>query len=656
MDLDAALAEAHAALKCGDRARAALLARSAQQTSPPAFETCNRLAQLFLELQLLDDAAQASKRAIAFNDRAPQTWRRLAIVEMQRGRLPEAREAFEHVIALSPGVPGPLNNLGVVLQQQGQYRLAIEKFEAALRINPDNPEVRSNLAAARASLGQFDEAIAQAERAIAIKPDYPSPYVHAAFAEADRGRCEESLAWLDRLPAAAAASARILTARAEILLRFERFEEAYDVVAKAIRMEPANGDAHHCMGILLSAMEREREAIVAFDRASALMQSAAIVRARKGIAMVRLGEQEAGLRLLDEAQTMEPDSAAIRYMRGVAADFRFDAQDIAAMDAMLEREAVVSATDLMHLHFTLAGAHLQAGETSKVFPHLNAGNALKRGMISYDADAEEHKLASIAAAFPGFPSAHSPHASSEGLIFIVGMPRSGTTLMEQILASHPQVCAAGELRDLDIAIRQRFAERGLAYPDGIAALEQEDYDAIGRAYLARVAEHRRGGRRLVDKMPTNALHVGIIHRALPQARIVFSRRDAFDTCLSCYSQLFTIGQHYSYDLTELGRYQKAHDALMSHWKAVLPANAFCEIEYEALVADIEGVSRGLFASCRLEWTSACMDFHKSKRPVRTASMSQVRQPLYRSSVGRWRQFAAELAPLVEILGPPPQAA
>jgi hypothetical protein len=230
-------------------------------------------------------------------------------------------------------------------------------------------------------------------------------------------------------------------------------------------------------------------------------------------------------------------------------------------------------------------------------------------------------------------------------IFIVGMPRSGTTLIEQILASHPQVIGAGELNAL-----RNAAERLGPLPEAFAGLTPQAATQVGRDYLAHVTPLARGRAHVVDKMPGNFLHAGLIAAALPGARIIHSRRDAVDTCLSCYSKLFSGEQPFAYDFGELGRFHRGYEALMAHWRTLLPPECFIEIDYEEVVDDLEGQARRLIAFLGLPWDEACLNFHQSRRVVRTASMNQVRQPIYRGSKGRWRQYAGHLQPLLAALG------
>jgi hypothetical protein len=227
------------------------------------------------------------------------------------------------------------------------------------------------------------------------------------------------------------------------------------------------------------------------------------------------------------------------------------------------------------------------------------------------------------------------------------MPRSGTTLAEQILASHPQVFGAGELPTL-----RQLAEHDGTYPPGPndpmpsrAAIAQ-----LGSRYLGRVARLAQGHTRLVDKMPTNFFYAGVIAAALPGARIIHCRRDPVDTCLSCYTKQFAGGQIFSYEQNELGQFYQGYLKLMAHWRAVLPAERFLEVDYEAVVDDLEGQARRLVDFVGLPWDEDCLRFHDTRRMVRTASVMQVRQPIYRSSKGRWHAYAAHLQPLLAALG------
>lgn len=622
--------------------------------SPGASFACqDALAHYCFEIGLLDEAADASRKALILDADQPRAWHRLALIRLRQQRLEDARQALEQVLRLQPDAPAALSNLGSVLQQLGRHDQAIDCYERALQREPGYAEAHSNLAAALAILGRYDDALLHAERAVALKPDYVSPYVHAAFAEADRGRCDAALAWMERVPAAARETPPLRVARAEILNKFERYEEAAQHCRAALAAQPNNGDAHQALGFALDMMQQTEDAIAALECASRLLAAPALPLAHKGALLMQLGRDAEGLAALDAALRLAPDAPNIHYMRASARDFRLEAGDIDAMEGLLARESA-SPFERIQLHFAIGGACLRNPDLGNPFAHLHAGNRLKRSLVDYDPAAEDERFAAIASAFSAARLAAASGAGrrSDLPVFVIGMPRSGTTLVEQILASHPDVRGGGEMREFGLALRAAEQARGRSYPEVAAALAPDDLTALGDAYLLRASAMAQGKARLVDKMPSNAPLAGLIHLALPDARIVHVRRNPYDTCFSCYSILFTTGQPYAYDLGDLGRYYHAHDALMTHWRAVLPSERFLEIDYELLVEDLEAHARRLVAFCGLDWSPACLSFHETQRTVRTASRAQVRQPLYRSSVGRWRAWRDELAQLFAVLGPP----
>jgi tetratricopeptide (TPR) repeat protein len=638
----------------GNNAGAIACLREASNSRGAPFFVFDALSQLCLEQGLLDEAADASARAVTIDAGQEHAWRRLAIVQTQRAQFEEARIALEHLVALNPRSVSALNHLGTMLQQLGQADLAAQRYREALAIDAGYAEAHSNLAAALAVLGAYDEALTHARRAIDLKPNYVSPYVHAALAEADRGRCEAALQWIDRIPATEAPNPAVLVAHADIFGRFGRFEEGINACRKAIARQPDFGDAHNALGILLDALARDQEALDAFDRAAALSPRPGVPLARKGAVLMQLGREPEALALFDQARAHEPSSALILYMQAAAKDFKLEDADLEAIEQLLLENRTPSHTDRMYLHFALGGAYLGTGNTARAFPQLEAGNCIKRSLVAYDPAADERRMAATISAFPveRVAEARKVRADSNVPIFVIGMPRSGTTLVEQILSSHPLIQGAGELRDFDQVVGRAESAHGQAFPHFVSRLGAEEYGELGREYLARIGPPAPGALHIVDKMPLNSLYAGMIHLALPGARIIHCRRDPLDTCFSCYSKLFMFGQEFSYDLTELGRYYRAHELLMAHWRAVLPAETFLEIDYESIVDDIESAARRLIAFCGVDWSPTCLRFHETVRTIRTASAAQVRRPLYRNSIGRWREFRAELAPLIAALDAP----
>jgi hypothetical protein len=325
-----------------------------------------------------------------------------------------------------------------------------------------------------------------------------------------------------------------------------------------------------------------------------------------------------------------------------------------------ERVAALPETARIRYWFTAGKMLEDVGRHDESFAAYAEGNRLKHARTPWNEaqDAQLHQR--IAATFTsaviarGAASSRTPPARAPIPVFIVGMPRSGTTLIEQLLAPLPGVHVAGEITDLGEVLQSAAADHAGAefrFPESLAGYPAEAFERLGRRYLERIARLAPQATHVVDKLPANYLHLGLIHLMLPEARIVHATRDAMDTCLSCYSQLFS-GDNlaFTYDLDLLGRSWLRYDALMRHWRAVLPPGRVLDLPYEDLVADLEPQARRLLAHIGLPWDARCLGFHTHQRPVRTASVAQVRQPLYSTSVGRWQRFAQHLRALQATLG------
>jgi hypothetical protein len=281
-----------------------------------------------------------------------------------------------------------------------------------------------------------------------------------------------------------------------------------------------------------------------------------------------------------------------------------------------------------------------------------SGSALKRAQIQYDETATLALFDRIEAVFtPALLRKKEKLGGgdpSPAPIFVMGMPRSGTTLIEQILASHPQVHGAGELKTLNDVVNEVHGPDGqtIPYPEFVPVLDAGAIAKIGARYLAEIHKLTPQAPHITDKMPSNYYFAGLIHLALPNAKIIHTMRDPVDTCISCFSKLFTAEQNHTYDLVELGRYYRRYQQLMEHWRRVLPPGCILDVRYEDVVADLETQARRIITHCGLTWDDRCLSFHETERPVRTASATQVRQPIYKSAVGRWRVYKEFLGPLL----------
>lgn len=378
------------------------------------------------------------------------------------------------------------------------------------------------------------------------------------------------------------------------------------------------------------------------EEAIALKPADPVLHVNLGILFRDQGRLSEAVEEYGQAIALRATQADAHFLRAEIRTFRVGDPEIAAMEALLQRPNL-PARDSIHLQFALGKARDDVGDYGRAFTHWSAGNALKRAQLQYD---EKPLLAGLRLMEAEFNRAALERLKGYGHpsvlpIFVVGMPRSGSTLIEQILASHPQVHAAGEIGHL--------AAVAGAMPEP-ARLDGAAIQRMAEEYLARLPRLPAGKTRIVDKAPTNFIRTGLIRLMFPHARIVHSVRDARDTCLSCYSKLFVSGCFYSYDLGELGRYYAGYRRLMDHWQRLAPAGALVDVVYEELVADLPGVAQRMIAACGLSWDESCLRFHETSRPVRTASAAQVRRPIHGGSVGRWRNYESRLGPLLEELG------
>ena len=394
------------------------------------------------------------------------------------------------------------------------------------------------------------------------------------------------------------------------------FPLAHDMISKALILRPDSAIYHHNLGYVLGAMSRMDEAVAAY---------------RKSVELAP-----------DYAEAMFNLAQMVRVKPGDPL--------IAAVERLLPKPGL-SDRDRCFIEFAAGKIHANLGNHDRAFGHYEAGNAARKaepktetGRPYLERIIEACDPASLKSQATDRPAGRIP-------IFIVGMPRSGTTLAEQVLASHPDVHGGGELPLIErlCAELSRRNAVGAPYPEGMADLSNDVLSGMADSYLKQASARAGDARIITDKSPLNFRHLGLIARLFPEARIVHCRRDALDTCLSCYFQNFANGQDYSFDLESLGRFYRDYRWMMEAWADRLPLPVF-DLDYEDLVGDLEGVGRRLLAFCGLDWHPDCSRFFETDRPVLTASRAQVRRPVYTTSIGKWRLYEKHLGPLIAALG------
>lgn len=466
---------------------------------------------------------------------------------------------------------------------------------------------------------RLDRAIALYERALFLRPDSVDVHNNLGVAVMALGRIDDAVAHYER----------------------------------ALALDPDHVSAHTNLGIALAAQGKVDEARIHHERALAVNPNHAHAHVELGNVFKYQGKFDDAMAEYARAIEIRPAYADAHFIRAEIKTFHPGDADLLALEALAARDDLGPEQAAM-IHFALYKALEDCKDYPRAFEHLRKGNDLKRRLVEYDEPNTAKFFKRLSAVFDRSLIERFQGEGDPSLvpIFVVGMPRSGSSLIEQILASHPQVHGAGELWDLEAAARIVLTASGqqLPYPECVPALSGAVLRRMGETYLSRLPAVAEGKTRIVDKMPGNYLRIGLIRMILPNARIIHTMRDPVDNCLSCYSKLFSLGQQFSYDQAELARYYRMYTEMMSHWRSVLPPGGMLDVVYEEVVDDLEGQARRLIEYCGLPWDDRCLSFHETSGPVRTASVAQVRQPLFRSSLQRWRKYEAGLGPLVRELG------
>jgi Flp pilus assembly protein TadD len=578
----------------------------------------------------------------------------LALSHAQQGRLELAVQLLRQAIAADPGIAELHNNLGMTLYSLQRTEEAMGAYRKALELRPDYPMALNNLGVALAALGSHEEAIATYKKALAIVPDYAEVLNNLGTSLHAVERSAEAVGYFRRALRHRPEFTEAKVNLGHALCVLDRPAEAVPYYQDVLGAQPEGATAHVDLAGALRESGRTVEAVELYRKAVALAPDLAAAHAGLGLALLELGKADEARRSHHTAFGLEPQRAG--HLLNLARSTKLTPEH-PDLDCILELSGIVEqldAVDKIDAHFALAKALSDIGEQQRSFGHQLAGNALKRARITYDEAATLRQLQRIRAVFGAdVIRRRSDYSISTPLpVFIVGMPRSGSTLVEQILASHSEVFGAGELEALPDAIDAAGLQTPQCrFPDITLRVPARQLGRVAEEYLSRLVRvAAQSGRslqvlRITDKMLLNFRFLGLIHIVLPNARIIHMRRDPLDTCLSCFSIQFT-KLPFTYDLGELGRIYAAYDSLMAHWRAVLPPGRMLEVQYEELVNDFEPVARRILGYCGLEWQETCLRFHETERPVRTASVSQVRQPLYRHAVGRWRPDPIWLRPLL----------
>jgi tetratricopeptide (TPR) repeat protein len=556
----------------------------------------------------------AENTVSAMLERAANCW--------HSGDLATARALCMDVLEKAPEEHHALHVLGYVALKEQQPQEALECFERALQQTSDSRSAAANWRGA----GQVFYAVGDIERAEealrnAIAADPASPAYPFELG--------------DRLAQAA------------------RHGAAVEAFRDAARLDPRNPEPLYRIGNSLVESRRYTDAIVFYDRTLQLAPHSANTHFNRGTTLQMMGQLDEAHAEYSQALELDPQLEGYYHFSQLHT-FTHDDPYIAAMQSRVAQGSDASLTGRIDAGYGLANALHQLGDYNQAFSFLEQASRLKRSTFDYALANQEAQAERIMSFLdePFIRRFENKSAATLAPIFIIGMPRSGSTLLEQMLAAHSGIHGGGEL----FYISEEAYTLGEAWGKQIEAgsddtgMWLDSLNQTAQRYAQRTAEFSREAHRFTDKMPTNFFYVGLIHLLFPCAHIIHCRRHPLDICLSCYQHLFGGGNEFSYDLTELGQYYRLYDRVMRYWCSVLPGGRILDVDYEAIVAAPEDALRRVLNHCGLDYESACLEFHTLDRPVKTASSVQVRQPLYRSAVNRWTVYRQQLAPLIEALG------
>jgi tetratricopeptide (TPR) repeat protein len=652
--LEAKFEEATVAHKQGKLKEAERIYADILREQPSHFDALHRLGIVAAQTRQTERAVEFFRKAIRLNDRVASVHRNLGNALLELGMPNDAIFAYESAIALSPDDADSYSGCGLALQELKRFKDAIEYFDRAIALMPVFAEAHYHRGLSLQKLERFPEALECYDRALAIKPDFVEAYSNRGGTLRRLGRVKDALASYDEVIALRPRSADGYVNRGNALQDLGRFEEALGEFDKAIELKPDFAEAHSNRGNVLKKLERPDEALSSFDKAIALKPDFAEAYTNRGNVLKELGQLQRSRDDYERFLQFNSDVAGVYLNLSHLKIFSPGDPHLKAMESLAANTHALSKCDRLQLDFALGKAYADLKDYERSFAHFVAGNAAKRAMTSYDEKSVFDFFERIESLFtPELIQAKiSSGYDSPVPIFVIGMVRSGTTLVEQIVASHPMVHGAGELRTLSEVVNSFRAPtgKGIRYPEIISAADRSVLQQLGERYVGSLRARAPEADRVTDKMPGNFYYAGLIHLALPNAKIIHTVRDPVDTCISCFSYLFSEEQNYTYNLAELGRYYKRYLRLMAHWHRILPAGRILDVQYEAVVADLEGQARRILDHCGLPWDHRCLAFHKTQRPIRTTSAVQVRQPIYKSAIGRWRGYEELLGPLLLELG------
>ena len=645
--------EALELINAGNPRAAERVCREAVQHNPKDVNMLGLLGAVLVKMRRLDEAEQVLRRTVRLAPTFAKPYEDLGFVLLELERPGEAVEVLQTAVRLDPQLEFAHFNLGKALAVTGKGAAADAAFESSfalsperkllaqaarlhkegrleaaeklyrqvLKNNPDNIDAMRMLAMVAATLKHYDDAERLLRRALAIAPDFLATVI-------DLGR---------------------------ILKEQDRFEEAITCFKKAIEINPNNPQTHYLLAGAYAPAALNHEAVREYERTLDLSPRHPGALLGLGNALKTIGNPDGAIRAYHDCINVKPNNGETYWSLANLKTYRFTDKQLGEMEKHVENSNSIGGKSEVNFLFALGKAYDDRQDYNRAWHYYKHANNKQRMLVQYDAVHTETVNDTI---IEVFDKALLDEKSGSGYpdpapIFILGLPRSGSTLIEQVLASHSQVEGTSELPYLGRVATSlnRNRENGVNYPEAVRELAPENFTALGEDYIRYSLLHRTEAKPyFVDKMPNNFPTIGFLCLILPDAKIIDARRHPLDACVGNFRQHYARGQTFAYDLTDIGEYYLQYQRMMDHWYEVLPGRVLT-VQYEEVVTNFENQVHRILEYCGLPWEDDCITFHKTERPVRTASSEQVRQPIYTGALNFWRNYETHLRELIEILEP-----
>jgi len=602
---------------------------------------------LGLALMKQNRAAEAEEQlrfALALEPDFPQLHEDLGSSLAMQSRFDEAIPAFEKAIQLQPALPLAQKKLGHALAAVGRGEEADEAFKDYIDNDPERGAIAKGVELRRA--GKDDEAIIVFRDVLKANPSSVNAMRHLAVSYwQGKKRLDDAEALLRRATQAAEDFTGAWLTLGALLMDTNKYVDAIAAYKKATELEPGMAQAWAGLGNAYGRAMYPEKAVQAFEKAIAIDDSTPGVLSSYAWELKTIGDQDAALKAYRKAVKAKPTFGQAYWSMANLKIFKFDDDEVDAMLEQVER-GVLTEVEEIHFRFALGKAMEDKEDYDRAWHFYHTGNQCKRLTVEFELLEMESRQKAMMSVFDQQLLSERAGVGYDAPdpIFIVGLPRSGSTLVEQILASHSQVEGTSELPVLGKIAESigRYRTDDVRYPEAITDLRDKDLRAYGKQYIEESQRHRATDKPLfTDKLPNNFPLMGFAHLILPNAKIINARRHPFDSCLGAYKQLFGHGQNFTYDMSDLAHYYRRYDTTMKHWHEVLPGKVL-DVHYEETVTDLEGQVRRILEHCGLPFEESCLRFYETERAVKTASSEQVRQPIYTGALGKWRRYEEHL--------------